>query len=172
MQPRNPSPSGALAPPELFWRQGIPADIPAVARCAAIAFDPTYREAWSEAQIAGMLTDRKSWLDLAEVEGVTNALVAFALSRLLVDEVELLLCATATYARRQGLGTRLVRQVCCSARARGAVRIFLEVRASNVPARALYESIGFSPAGRRPGYYRSVAGESIDAITLEMSLIR
>jgi len=158
--------------PELHWRQGTIADVPQVARCAAIAFDPIYREAWSEAQIAGMLADRNSWLDLAEVKGEGKYLVAFALSRLLVDEVELLLCATATEVRRQGLGSSLVRQVCRSACDRGAGKIFLEVRASNIAARALYESIGFAPAGRRPGYYKSVAGESIDAITLALSLIR
>jgi len=31
----------------------------------------------------------------------------------------------------------------------------LEVRASNDPARLLYEKLGFQQAGRRPGYYRN-----------------
>jgi len=33
--------------------------------------------------------------------------------------------------------------------------VFLEVRASNIPAIALYRRLGFSDAGTRPGYYRN-----------------
>ncbi len=162
--------AGAVEPVGLVWRQGLVADVPPVARFAASAFDPAFREAWSEGQIAGMLADKNAWLDIAEGAQTGNAVAAFALSRLILDEVELLLCATSPVMRRQGLGRRLVRQVCDSARARGASRVFLEVRASNVPARALYDRTGFVSAGRRSGYYRSVSGESVDAITLAFSL--
>ena len=31
----------------------------------------------------------------------------------------------------------------------------LEVRASNAPAKALYEALGFAQVGRRPNYYRN-----------------
>ena len=37
----------------------------------------------------------------------------------------------------------------------GSRCLTLEVRASNVPAIALYEKLGFSQAGRRPNYYRN-----------------
>jgi ribosomal-protein-alanine N-acetyltransferase len=44
-------------------------------------------------------------------------------------------------------------------------RIFIEVRESNVPARALYEASGFTVCGRRQGYYRS---SSEDGIVMEL----
>ena len=46
--------------------------------------------------------------------------------------------------RRQGIGRRLVSEGVESARREGARRISLEVRADNVPARKLYEDLGFS----------------------------
>jgi ribosomal-protein-alanine N-acetyltransferase len=53
------------------------------------------------------------------------------------------------------------------ARARGADEIFLEVRNSNAPARALYGSRGFKEVGRRPNYYRRPVE---DAIVLRRTL--
>ena len=34
-------------------------------------------------------------------------------------------------------------------------RLLLEVRVSNAPAIALYEKLGFSPLGVRPGFYEA-----------------
>jgi len=47
--------------------------------------------------------------------------------------------------RRQGIARRLVEAGVEFARERGAKRISLEVRAENVPARALYKGLGFFP---------------------------
>jgi ribosomal-protein-alanine N-acetyltransferase len=68
--------------------------------------------------------------------------------------------------RRQGIARRLVESALVSARARGALRMFLEVRESNHAARALYERCGFSQIGIRPGYYTSVKGERLAALTM------
>ena len=171
-----PLPDSAFPPaacvPDLAWKQGDASDISEIARFSVAAFDPGFREAWNEHQIAGMVSDPAGWLDVGRSVGQPHTpVLAFALSRAIVDEVELLLFATCPAARRLGLGRALVARVCESSLRRGAKRIFLEVRASNLPARALYQSAGFVPAGRRPGYYRSVSGDSIDAITLALPLI-
>jgi ribosomal-protein-alanine N-acetyltransferase len=39
--------------------------------------------------------------------------------------------------------------------------VFLEVRESNAPARALYENAGFKQTGRRPSYYTSPLEDAI-----------
>jgi ribosomal-protein-alanine N-acetyltransferase len=54
------------------------------------------------------------------------------------------------------------------AAARGSARaeLILELRASNVPARALYEQAGFVVAGRRPRYYPG--GEDALLMTLDL----
>ncbi len=55
--------------------------------------------------------------------------------------------------RRRGIGEILMRFLMSRAAARGATRMTLEVRRSNVPAQRLYEKLGFEGVGYRPGYY-------------------
>src|SRR6266446_4060609 len=47
-------------------------------------------------------------------------------------------------------------------------RVFLELRESNLPARALYERHGFVPSGRRKAYYH---GPVEDALCMMRKLI-
>ena len=69
--------------------------------------------------------------------------------------------------RRQGFGRQLL---WASLTALERVKIVdLEVRASNAPARALYESLGFREAGNRPDYYATAAGRE-DAVLMSLSL--
>lgn len=145
------------------WSIGGLAEAGDAAMLALQAFDPHFREAWTEAQMAGLLGTSTAWLNLCH-DG--SGLIAFALCRQALDEVELLLCATRPDRRRTGFGRELVAAVVGSSRARGARRLFLEVRSSNITALALYRETGFVETGRRPGYYRTVTGDSIDAITL------
>lgn len=157
----------------LAWRIGGLADSASVAMLAERAFEPHFREAWTEAQIAALLATSGAWLDLGheghEGQG-GQQLAAFAMSRQTFEDVELLLCAVAPERRGAGDGRLLMQQVAGSARARGARRLFLEVRSSNMAALSLYRSAGFKVEGRRPGYYRTLGGESIDAITLSFAL--
>ena len=152
----------------VIWRRGGLLDAPLAARLAEAAFEPEYREAWTAGQIAGLLGTSDSWLELAETAGdaASASGIAFALCRLAADEVELLLCATSPDWRRKGVGAELIGRVAEHCRLRGARRLFLEVRASNASALALYLKAGFREDGRRPGYYRTISGDRIDAITL------
>ena len=56
--------------------------------------------------------------------------------------------------RRQKLGTRLLLALVERAVGRGARHLTLEVRATNTDAQELYERFGFSPVGKRKGYYQ------------------
>jgi len=55
--------------------------------------------------------------------------------------------------RRRGIAGALLTAALERGRARGARCAFLEVRASNVGAQALYRRYGFEPAGVRKHYY-------------------
>ena len=69
--------------------------------------------------------------------------------------------------RRQGLGRQLL---WASLTALGDVAaVELEVRSSNVAARLLYESLGFSETGSRPNYYATANGRE-DAILMTLAL--
>lgn len=160
--------AGLTSIPDIGWTTGATADCRAAAELAARAFDPEFQEAWTEAQLAAVAALPDGWLDLGR--DADGRLVAFALSRRIVDEVELLLCAVDPAVRRSGIGRRLLGEVRRSARQRHASRIYLEVRSSNDAARGLYMSYGFMVCGWRPRYYRTVSGEMIDAITLELRI--
>jgi ribosomal-protein-alanine N-acetyltransferase len=66
-------------------------------------------------------------------------------------EHELLNVAVAPGIRRRGIGQQLVRTALASAPGRW----FLEVRESNVAARSLYRSMGFTEEGVRHKYYEN-----------------
>jgi ribosomal-protein-alanine acetyltransferase len=80
-------------------------------------------------------------------------LSAYALSMVAVDEAHLLNIAVAPAARRRGLGARLLWHLIDRAAGQGLARMFLEVRAANLPALALYRAFGFVQVGVRKAYY-------------------
>lgn len=69
------------------------------------------------------------------------------------DEMEIINIAVEPCLRRQGLGRALLGHVRAQGLSSGAERIFLEVRRGNVPAIALYVSLGFTLVGVRREYY-------------------
>jgi [ribosomal protein S18]-alanine N-acetyltransferase len=70
------------------------------------------------------------------------------------DEGEIANIACAGHARGGGIGGRLLDDALALADASGTVAVYLEVRVSNAPARALYARRGFALVGRRRGYYQ------------------
>lgn len=69
------------------------------------------------------------------------------------DEMHINNVALRPQCRAQGIGTALLRRAMVAATELGARRAILEVRASNAPARRLYERLGFYVAGTRRNYY-------------------
>jgi ribosomal-protein-alanine acetyltransferase len=79
--------------------------------------------------------------------------VAFGVMMLAPGEAQLLNLSVVPDARREGLGTALLRRFLVEAVRLGAEQIFLEVRVGNAPAIALYEREHFMRVGRRSAYY-------------------
>jgi ribosomal-protein-alanine N-acetyltransferase len=77
------------------------------------------------------------------------------------DEGEILNLAVAPGGRRRGLGRALVDAMLDTLADRGVRHVYLEVRESNAPARALYAALGFAEAGRRKAYYRRPVEDAI-----------
>lgn len=86
------------------------------------------------------------------------AVLGYAVLMPLPEEAELLNITVAPARQRGGLGRQLLEHVCALAQEQGAQRMFLEVRASNLPARTLYGHSGFSEVGLRRGYYAAAPG--------------
>lgn len=95
---------------------------------------------------------------VAELDGSVAGILA---GRIVADECEILNLAVGKTWRRRGAATSLVRAALDRAQAAGAKQVYLEVRASNRAAVALYEGMGFRQCGRRANYYRDPAEEAV-----------
>ena len=79
---------------------------------------------------------------------------------LVADEAEIITVAVSPAHRRQGIARALMEHMLCLAEdARASV--YLEVRASNTPARELYLSLGFAETGVRKNYYTSPREDAV-----------
>lgn len=88
--------------------------------------------------------------------------LAFSLAWSVADELQLLDIATHPDHRRKGLARALLSALLDHAR-RTQKRLFLlEVRASNRPAIALYQDLGFQTTGVRRGYYSDTGEDALE----------
>lgn len=87
-----------------------------------------------------------------------------------VDEVHLLNITTVPVHQRQGWARCMLQALAVWSRGQGAQVLWLEVRASNRAARALYEAMGFQPVGVRKGYYPDHDAQREDAIVMRLGL--
>ena len=97
---------------------------------------------------------------VAEGNGA-DAIAGYVVALDAADEGEILNLAVAPAGRRNGLGRALVEGVLEALAERGVRQVYLEVRESNAPARALYAAHGFREVGRRKQYYRRPAEDAI-----------
>jgi ribosomal-protein-alanine N-acetyltransferase len=124
------------------------ADLDAVAALEAV----TFTNPWTREMLAAELARNQfARVYVARLPGVP--VVAFCACWIVIDELHINTIAVASEFRRRGLGRTLMRHVLGQVAAEGIRRATLEVRRSNEAARRLYESLGFTLAGVRPGYY-------------------
>lgn len=84
------------------------------------------------------------------------------------EQADIQTLAVAESARRRGLGRTIMLQLITQARQRGATEIFLEVRADNPAAAALYDELGFERIAVRKSYYRP---DNVDAIVMRHRVV-
>ena len=94
-------------------------------------------------------------------------ILGYCIFMVAADEGEILRIATLQNMRQGGLGKKLLSSVICEMRENGVTEVFLEVRARNIGAIALYKSIGFNEIGIRKGYYKD-NGEDARLFRLEI----
>lgn len=102
-----------------------------------------------------------------EAPDAAEELIGFALLLSLPPEGELLNLAVAPERRRQGRGEALMAALLAACRKEKIADLYLEVRASNGAAQALYSKLGFAAVGRRSGYY---ANPREDAFVMRLDL--
>jgi ribosomal-protein-alanine N-acetyltransferase len=107
----------------------------------------------------------------AVVADLGAGIAGFAVLRLLADpdggEAELESLVVSGEWRGRGIGTALMMELLNLAKAHGAARVDLEVRASNRAALSLYGRSGLLEIGRRRRYYRD---PDEDAVLMRINL--
>jgi ribosomal-protein-alanine N-acetyltransferase len=83
-----------------------------------------------------------------------DAVQGFLIANQIGPEWELENIVVAAGARRRGLASALLSHFLDAVKQRGGESVFLEVRASNAAARALYAKYGFAATGLRRNYYQ------------------
>lgn len=135
-------------------------DIDAVARLEASA----HSHPWGAALFRDCVGGRQMCV-LARVEG---ELAGYFVVTAAAGDSELLNITLAPAHQGRGLGKALLRHLAAVLQPL-ADTLYLEVRASNARAIALYHSLGFSEVGIRPGYYPGARGRE-DAIIFALVL--
>lgn len=122
-------------------------------------------QAYSHPWTQGNFVDSLAAGHLAEVLQASADLVGYFVAMPGVDELHLLNLTVAPSRQGGGHGSALIEVVLAHARARQLPTVWLEVRASNARARALYARRGFDEVGLRRGYYPEVRGRE-DAVVM------
>lgn len=143
-----------LAP---MTRENLPAIAAIERECFTVA--------WSEEMFADMLDNPSALFYTAHIEN--HILCGFAGMYLIAGEGQILNIAVSERFRRRGIARTLLSRLLDDCRTAGAERVLLEVRESNLPAQALYESFGFGFCGKRKRYYTH---PTEDALVLLLTL--
>lgn len=146
-------------------RDARPDDLDAIMAIEQRSF-PT--DAWSRDTMASELASPHGRYLVDERGG---AIVGYGGVRALQGgaDADIQTIALLAEVRGQGRGRGLLRALLQAAADRGALEVFLEVRADNPPAEGLYRAEGFEEIGRRPRYYQP---DDVDAIVMRLDLRR
>ncbi len=118
-----------------------------------------FADPWSTQDFRDCLSSDVLFRVVETVDGRDVAGYVVALDA--ADEGEILNLAVAPGRQRHGLGRTLVLDILERLGDRGVRYVYLEVRESNAPARALYAAHGFKEVGRRQRYYRRPVEDAI-----------
>ena len=123
-------------------------DIPAVHEIDMLSFSLPWPERSFQFELTGNPISR-DWV--AEVDGKITAMLVLWF---IIDEAHIATIAVHPDFRKQGIGEQILLYALRAAWGEGARRAFLEVRAGNAAAQAMYRKYGFKVVGVRPGYYK------------------
>ena len=111
-----------------------------------------FADPWSEKSVASELDNIWAlWLVAVDDDRV----IGYIGSQTSIDETDVMNVAIHPDCRRRGIAETLIVNLVEELKKKGSHALMLEVRASNAPAIALYEKLGFLQVGCRKNYYRN-----------------
>ena len=144
-------------------RRATPDDLAAIMALERASFPG---DAWSEAMMREELASPHGWYVVVEEAGRLVGYAGLRAARGAAD-ADIQTITIAASARGTGRGRALLTELLDEAARRGVRLVFLEVRADNPVAQALYASEGFVEVGRRARYYQP---DGVDAIVMRLDL--
>ena len=153
----------ATGMPDVIERPMQPGDL---AQVLAIE-DTLYPFPWTRGNFADSLA---AGYDAHLLCGPDGLPCAYSVAMDGVQELHLLNLSVASAFQHRGLARRLLGRLASRGRALGATGLWLEVRLSNLRARAVYARYGFDVVGQRPGYYPAAGGRREDASVMRLAL--
>jgi ribosomal protein S18 acetylase RimI-like enzyme len=127
------------------------ADAPLIATMSRRLVEAGLTPSWPAERVARHIDGTESLVLTAKRAG---ALLGFAIMQFGDTTAHLNLLAVDSAHQRRGLGRALLAWLEQSAVVAGTFLIQLELRASNLGARAFYEQLGYRETARVPGYYQ------------------
>ncbi|OOE58491.1 ribosomal protein S18-alanine N-acetyltransferase [Salinivibrio kushneri] len=124
---------------------------------------------WSPAQLA-VSSHQFDHHYVLRLTTASSCIIGYFYARCIAGEAELLNIAIDPDYQGQGWGWILLNGMITTLRHAGADSIWLEVRESNMPAKALYQKHDFQVIHRRQQYYRCADGCREDAWIMKKRL--
>ena len=140
-------------------------EMPVLAALYGASFDELY----PEPVVASLLRTTGAWCYLA-FDGAGGMPIGFAITRIILDESELLSIGALPGERRRGVAMALLDASLAEVRKAGVKTLHLEVGEDNPGAAALYRKLGFRVTGRRPNYYRRADRRRVAALLMTADL--
>lgn len=117
-----------------------------------------FSDAWSERSVLASLENGQTICLIAEKAG---RLLGYLFAYVAADEADIARVAVVKEARKQGVGSELMKKLTQAAEKRGILKLLLDVRRSNSAARMFYIKHGFLEDGVRPGFYENPEEDAI-----------
>ena len=117
-----------------------------------------FSEPWSLKAVEEFLSYGYNGAEVVLCDGEFAGYVTYSC---ICGEIQIANVATLPEYRRKGVGSLLLESVLQIAKENECSVITLEVRASNMPAIALYKKHGYTEVGIRKGYYKNPTDDAL-----------
>lgn len=146
------------------------ADVPEICAIESTIYDfPWTSGNFTDSLNAGYIGTVVRRAQGAENKGYDSAVIGYAMTMKLPDEVHLLNISVSKPFQGRGVGRAYLKALLNSARQLNAANMLLEVRPSNSAGIQLYALEGFRQVGVRKGYYPSLHDQREDALVFTFS---
>lgn len=137
---------------------GLNSDAERFATDIAAAESRCFSEPWSESAVRDFFAYSYNGAVISCTDGVFSGYITYTF---IAGELQIANVCVLPEFRRRGIADGLMAALTDFAKEQRAEKISLEVRASNEPARALYEKWGFKAVGLRRNFYKAPTEDAV-----------